>query len=40
MQGDTVGALCADDYKGVNNQYVEQGKVIVQYVPKDGTPTE
>lgn len=24
----TVGALCARDYKGVGNQYVEEGKVI------------
>lgn len=27
---DTVGALCARDYKGVGNQYVEEGKVIIQ----------
>lgn len=27
---DTVGALCARDYKGVGNQYVDEGKVIVQ----------
>lgn len=27
---DTVGALCARDYKGVGNQYVSEGKVIVQ----------
>lgn len=26
---DTVGALCRDDYKGINNQYVGQGKVVV-----------
>lgn len=26
----TVGALCADDYKGINNQYVEQGKALLQ----------
>jgi len=26
----TVGALCARDYKGVGNQYVDEGKVIVQ----------
>ena len=26
----TVGALCARDYKGVGNQYVEEGKVIPQ----------
>ena len=25
----TVGALCADDHKGINNQYVNQGKVVV-----------
>lgn len=23
-----VGALCADDHKGINNQYVEQGKCV------------
>lgn len=27
---DTVGALCARDYKGVGSQYVNEGKVIVQ----------
>ena len=27
--GDTIGALCCDDHKGINNQYVDQGKVIV-----------
>ena len=26
----TIGALCARDYKGVGNQYVNEGKVIVQ----------
>lgn len=26
----TVGALCARDYKGVGNQYVEEGKLILQ----------
>lgn len=25
----TVGALCADDYKGINNQYVDQGKCVI-----------
>ena len=24
-----IGALCSDDYKGINNQYVGQGKVVV-----------
>ena len=27
---ETVGALCARDYKGVGSQYVDEGKVIVQ----------
>lgn len=27
---ETVGALCARDYKGVGSQYVSEGKVIVQ----------
>ena len=26
----TVGALCARDYKGVGNQYVNEGKCILQ----------
>lgn len=26
---ETIGALCEDDYKGPNRQYVEQGKLIV-----------
>ncbi len=34
---DTVGSLCARDYKGVGNQYVDEGKVIVQYVKEDDT---
>jgi len=29
---DTVGALCARDYKGVGNQYVNEGKCIVQRI--------
>jgi DNA (cytosine-5)-methyltransferase 1 len=28
----TVGALCARDFKGVGNQYVNEGKVIVSPV--------
>lgn len=24
-----IGALCQDDYKGINNQYVDQGKVVI-----------
>ena len=28
---DTVGALCLDDYKGPNRQYVDQDKLILQY---------
>lgn len=26
---DTVGALCARDYKGVGNEYAEQDKLVV-----------
>lgn len=26
---DTIGALCQDDYKGPNRQYVEQDKLII-----------
>lgn len=26
---DTIGALCQDDYKGPNRQYVEQGKLVI-----------
>ena len=25
----TIGALCARDYKGVGNEYVDEGKLIV-----------
>ena len=32
----TVGALCARDWKGVGNQYVSEGKCIVQNDPKVG----
>lgn len=30
----TVGALCARDYKGVGNQYVDEGKCIIQDIRK------
>ena len=30
---DTVGALCARDFKGVGSQYVGEGKCIVQDIP-------
>ena len=26
---DVIGALCSDDHKGPNRQYVEQGKVVI-----------
>ena len=29
--GGTVGALCARDYKGVGNQYVDEGKCVIQH---------
>ena len=31
---DTVGALCAVDYKGAGNQYVNDGKCIIQSIRK------
>lgn len=36
--GDTCGALCADDYKGINNQYVGQGKLVMtnEYIVGNG----
>ena len=30
----TIGALCARDYKGVGNQYVSEGKLILQDIGK------
>lgn len=33
---DVVGALCARDYKGVRNQYVDEGKCVVHAVGIDG----
>ena len=30
---ETVGALCARDYKGVGSQYVDEGKCIIQCIP-------
>lgn len=33
---DVVGALCARDYKGVGNQYVDEGKCVVHAVGIDG----
>lgn len=29
MITDVIGALCQDDYKGINNQYIDQGKVVL-----------
>jgi DNA (cytosine-5)-methyltransferase 1 len=39
MTHDVVGALCARDYKGVGDQYVDEGKVITEAQPIifDGT---
>ena len=34
---DTVGALCACDYKGAGNQYVNDGKCIVQMLSENGS---
>ena len=34
---DTIGALCARDYKGVGNQYVNEGKCIVQHRTRNDT---
>ena len=36
---DVVNALCACDYKGISNQYVSDGKCIIQHLQKDSTPT-
>jgi hypothetical protein len=33
---DTVGALCASDYKGAGNQYVNEGKCIIQRIEYGG----
>lgn len=35
-----VGALCMDDYKGANNQYVDQDKCVIQCGVRRLTPTE
>lgn len=37
---DTVGSICAMDYKGVGTQYVNEGKVIVQTTNGFGEPSE
>lgn len=42
---DTIGALCARDYKGIGNQYVNEGKVIMdrqeqEYIVRRLTPLE
>ena len=41
----TIGALCARDYKGIGNQYVNEGKVIMErqeqeYIVRRLTPLE
>ena len=30
---ETIGALCARDYKGVGNQFIDDGKIIVDKIP-------
>ena len=40
MYTDTVGALCADDHKGINSQYVDQDKCVIQKSVRRLTPTE
>lgn len=40
MVQQTVGSLCADDHKGINNQYVDQGKCVIQKSVRRLTPTE
>lgn len=35
----TVGALCQDDYKGPNRQYVDQDKLIIEVISEDGDRT-
>ena len=32
---DTIGALCARDYKGVGTQYVTEGKLIIEIIGDD-----
>ena len=32
VNNNTVGAICARDYKGVGNQYVDEGKIIIQNI--------
>lgn len=27
---DTIGSLCARDFKGVGNEYVDEGKLIIE----------
>jgi hypothetical protein len=39
VQQDTVGALCARDYKGVGNQFVDEGKVIPAIALQGGGET-
>ena len=36
---DTVNALCARDWKGVGNQYVSDGKCIIQPIQSDREPS-
>lgn len=33
---DTIGALCATDYKWVQQEQVVQGKLIIEYVDRKG----
>ena len=43
MLQDPIGALCARDYKGVGNQFVEEGKIIMEenyYIVRRLTPLE
>lgn len=35
LYADTVGALCARDYKGAGNEYVEEGKLVIEVISDD-----
>lgn len=39
LYSETVGALCARDYKGVGSQYVYEGKLIVECRRNDCRPS-
>lgn len=36
---DTIGAICARDFKGIGSQYVDEGKLVIEIFRNDRRPS-